>query len=649
MKIPRNGGKDYKPTTLLVNRQFMPSYKFKKLDIVVIALIGVLIAFNWGLRAGFSWTGNTNTLSSGYMEVDNVNVTSGFYWNSVDRTDILAYPQQPASYIVWVDGSTYYAKNGTTGEKVLSNIDFYTLINTTASYSDCNHIHLMGGTYTLNQGLGRNDGYGGLQNNQLLTGEGQNTILTPKNQATTTISADPSIGESYVIVNDASDFTVGEWIEIEDGINTESFYVESIDSNNITLDSVFTLDFGIGDDVYSTWCLIDIQYKNWVTIRDLAINGNAANWNEDSLAGCNRMYEISGHGGYNHKIENVYIYNARRAAIRWLSVGRGGITGCEFDGPIVLQSQCQGSTVSMCTGYGTNAYIKAEQAYNVNIINNALHSGFISTSSITTPSYNVIIAHNQIYNVTRTDGSGIYGSGLINSQIHDNQIEVYSLSGSECGGLSLAECNDTIAHHNYIYTKSGGTITVSAIRIVNCWSLTVESNIVRGSWFGDRGIYAQGGDNPRIINNDLGTQTLQLYYGFCPTNTIIRGNKMWRFYTKDASDIIEFTNNYITDQVISFTGGPIGGHINDNINYVTENYGAQTCANNENIAHGLAGIPIWIDVTPMNDTYDSVPVIATVDWFNVDATNIQVGLYWVNGTAISDDVIFVSWNAKYEP
>jgi hypothetical protein len=83
--------------------------------------------------------------------------------------------------------------------------------------------------------------------------------------------------------------------------------------------------------------------------------------------------------------------------------------------------------------------------------------------------------------------------------------------------------------------------------------------------------------------------------------------------------------------------------------YGIENCGTQTCANAENITHGLAGTPTWIQVDSMNATYDSVPVIVNVNWTAVDSTNIQVGVYWVNGTAITDDSILVSWSCKYEP
>lgn len=80
-----------------------------------------------------------------------------------------------------------------------------------------------------------------------------------------------------------------------------------------------------------------------------------------------------------------------------------------------------------------------------------------------------------------------------------------------------------------------------------------------------------------------------------------------------------------------------------------ENSGTQTCANGEDIAHGLAGTPTSIHVDSMNATYDNVPVIVSVNWASVDSANINVGVYWTNGTAITDDAILVSWSAKYTP
>jgi hypothetical protein len=89
--------------------------------------------------------------------------------------------------------------------------------------------------------------------------------------------------------------------------------------------------------------------------------------------------------------------------------------------------------------------------------------------------------------------------------------------------------------------------------------------------------------------------------------------------------------------------------IGNNIGFITENSGTQICASGENIVHGLDGTPAFVQVDSMNITYDSVPVFVNVNWTAVDSTNINVGVYWTNGTAITDDSILVSWSAKYKP
>jgi len=46
-----------------------------------------------------------------------------YFLDTVNKTDIFAYPQTEASYIIWTDGTTYYAKNGTTGSIEFSGAD----------------------------------------------------------------------------------------------------------------------------------------------------------------------------------------------------------------------------------------------------------------------------------------------------------------------------------------------------------------------------------------------------------------------------------------------------------------------------------------------------------------------------------------------
>ena len=134
----------------------------------------------------------------------------------------------------------------------------------------------------------------------------------------------------------------------------------------------------------------------------------------------------------------------------------------------------------------------------------------------------------------------------------------------------------------------------------------------------------------------------------------IRGNIVYGCYY--AYRVVGATcdNNLFEVNTLSNTAAKIadtgtGTKWRYNKGFTTENSGIQICANNENIAHSLDGIPTYVSVTPLNNTYDGLPVIANVDWSNIDSTNIPIGLYWVNGTAIADDIILVSWYAKYEP
>jgi len=86
-----------------------------------------------------------------------------------------------------------------------------------------------------------------------------------------------------------------------------------------------------------------------------------------------------------------------------------------------------------------------------------------------------------------------------------------------------------------------------------------------------------------------------------------------------------------------------------NRGFVTENSVSLVVANNENVPHGLVGTPDYITVTCGNATYGGVPIIVGYDITGVDAINIPVTVYWSNGTAITDDVIFVTVIAIYKP
>ncbi len=120
--------------------------------LVIVLIVGVII--------GSATGGDSPTVSDLLLfNLPWFNATVGvdaplYSLNGVDKTDILQYPVQEASYIIWVDGSTYYAKNGITGKIDYSGPDAATVIqssidnlNTTTTMGG--HIHILAGSYNI--------------------------------------------------------------------------------------------------------------------------------------------------------------------------------------------------------------------------------------------------------------------------------------------------------------------------------------------------------------------------------------------------------------------------------------------------------------------------------------------------------------------
>lgn len=72
-------------------------------------------------------------------------------------------------------------------------------------------------------------------------------------------------------------------------------------------------------------------------------------------------------------------------------------------------------------------------------------------------------------------------------------------------------------------------------------------------------------------------------------------------------------------------------------------------ANGAEIAHGLGGVPTCHLLTSCNATYDNVVLTVSVNHLKTNATHLVLYIYWNNGTAITDNVIDVSWLVYYDP
>jgi len=427
----------------------------RKSDILIAFIIGLLLALPISVQWVYSWTGSTNTIAPGAWEIDDLNVTSELYWNSLNRTDTLAYPEQAASYIIFISGNKYYAKNGITSQIDYSGTNATTVIQSVIdTLTSGGYLFFKAGTFNLST---------------YLTHDASNIVFK-------------GLGASITIFNYS-------------GAGISGYAIRPADSTTS---------------------------RQRVMFRDLAVVSNIANIGGISLQTVNLG-----------EVRNCYIGNSE-----------GG----------TLSTQTARIGIYLHPGTAASGYFN--QIINTDI--QKMFKGIEIASNI-----------NQI----------------INGRVRINYIGINIESGSD----------------------------------------TSISNVdFEGNSYGFR-VGA-----PNSYNH--------LYGGYYESNSI--------------KDIIVASATAKVDAYGIPTGltfSITSGAIFKVYAQAYVNSGTQTCADNENIAHGLAGTPTFVDVNPMNDTYDGVPLIATVDWSGVDATNIRIGLYWVNGTAISDDVILVSWKAEYTP
>jgi len=120
---------------------------------------------------------------------------------------------------------------------------------------------------------------------------------------------------------------------------------------------------------------------------------------------------------------------------------------------------------------------------------------------------------------------------------------------------------------------------------------------------------------------------------------------------KYPNGIVHISNVVVEDCRTAWIYNPGGYTVRtENINVKgtpSENSGiAVNLYNGAYIPHGLFDTPTLVVLTPLNATYDGVPVIVSWNKELTNSTHIVVNVYWANGTAITDPVIAVSWYAK---
>jgi len=286
------------------------------------------LSADWNVGAqgiyGVTWLNSTS-----------LKFTDELWHGSSNRTDVIAYPIQTASYTISSDGTTVYAKNGTTGAIDFSSTDDDEVINFALSnLPNGGTIHIRAGTYNIGQALEID------YDNTAIIGEGVgSTILRVIDQVTSTLASDASSGQKNVVVSDSTGFEVGQQVTIKDNLNQEKNEIASINGNTLTMVNNLDYTYTTTNNAFvaTTFTLLqtpnahlttDSKYN--VTIKDITLDGNHAN---------NVMYETSGDPYYqnvittrrafNWTIENVHVLNAPRNGIELIG-NASRVSNCYF-------------------------------------------------------------------------------------------------------------------------------------------------------------------------------------------------------------------------------------------------------------------------------------------------------------------------------
>jgi len=256
--------------------------------------------------------------------------------------------------------------------------------------------------------------------------------------------------------------------------------------------------------------------------------------------------------------------------------------------------------------------------------------------------YNQVIGNN----IDCSDGGGskrginVMGSHNIISNNYIYKPKARGIGLEKASGFS---CSFNIVSSNTVY--DGGTMGFYVTGGAN--QNMVEGNIAYSC---DRGIEIDGGQLNTFKDNELPNSVYGIYVPNGDNNVfehnLIRGSYRY-IKLSSGSD----NNIFRLNDMTGYTAGRVedGGANNLykwNIGYVTENSGRTVVANGENVAHGLVAKPVYASVTCLNATYQNAPVIVSLNYAAFTTTNIQVNVYWSNGTAIIADAIHVMWEAR---
>jgi len=225
---------------------------------------------------GVQYTGNpfTTALYPGQLQAENI---TGMHWYTYrggslfNRTDVIANPEQPASYIIFGEDNNndgvydiIYAKNASSGQIEFSGTDAATVIqNAINQLTNGGKIFIKAGTYECSQSIF-------LKDNVIIEGEGTKTILKAI-----------SLSEDFIRIYDVENVTVSN-IKIMHVGGSGYLLLIYVNTRNIIVENCHFNGEGVGAGIG----VMNINNKNiWIknnylinfTYEAIAIGKNASN------------------------------------------------------------------------------------------------------------------------------------------------------------------------------------------------------------------------------------------------------------------------------------------------------------------------------------------------------------------------------------
>jgi len=423
---------------------------------VIGRLIFAIILLSAGLTIGLSigQSNNATISDTGIHNFPWVNGTSFRFddelWYGIpplNRTDVLQYPEQSASYVIFKSGSTIYAKNGATGQIEFSGTDAATVIQAAINaltsggivyikqgkYSIEKTINITMSSIALEGSIGGSDIYEG---GTILHGDGSTLLL----------NVSGPIGGEIEVVNiryinfdgGASTKTVGAH-NIHIGRATE-VYIENCAIRRAG-DIGVQIDGGVGEHTEIVW----------IGESDIAINqGDGV-----EIFNMNTVYIICCH--INHNEIGVRTSNVNQVFVIASAIKRNERHGMYLGGK---RFQIIGNAIVANDYSDTGTYngIDLPNPRDVIIVGNNICDNDKYEISIGASANRVVIKNNDLYGTERE--GVIFDAGGTDIRISDNIGFVTENSGS----ATIANGATSIAvDHGCDYTPAPGDIKVHPI------------------------------------------------------------------------------------------------------------------------------------------------------------------------------------------